>query len=139
MIQHVWTVVCSRAVVDQVSNNISLQNVIERVEIGDEPTPGGVLPIELDIMTLWVRADPETPAHGTMRATFKSPDGSVTKGPWELDVDLTEVTHHRCRGHIQGLEVAESGRHAFHIEVRQEDELQWREVAVVPLSIIFTS
>ena len=31
MIDHVWSLVCSRAVVDTESNNISIQNILERI------------------------------------------------------------------------------------------------------------
>ncbi len=33
MIDHVWTVICSRAVIDADSNILSLQSIIEQIEI----------------------------------------------------------------------------------------------------------
>lgn len=137
MIEHVFTVVCSRAVIDRHSNNMSLQNVLERIEIHEEPKPGGTLPIDLDVASMWTRADPNVPSTGRMRAAFRTPSGVVAQGPFELEIDLSEVVRHRTRGHFASLTVEESGRHAFRIELQQEDSDEWHQVAVIPLDIIF--
>ncbi len=137
MIQHVWTVVCSRAVVDRYSNNVSLQNVLERIEIHDKPKPGGTLPIGLDVASMWTRVDPSVPTRGKMRATFRSPSGAVTQGPFELDIDVSEAPRHRTRGHFASLNIEESGRYTFRVELQQEDDDEWHEVAVVPLDVTF--
>jgi len=88
MIDHVWTVVCSRAVVDRFSNNVSLQNVLEQFSIRDEPEPGGLIPIPFEVMTLWTRSDFEMPAQGSQRLTLFSPSGDIIK-EHEFAVDLT--------------------------------------------------
>jgi hypothetical protein len=33
MVEHIWTVLCSHAVVDKDTNNVSLHNVIEQVNV----------------------------------------------------------------------------------------------------------
>jgi hypothetical protein len=136
MIDHVWTVVCSRAVVDSESNNISLQDVIEQIEIHGEPIPNGVLPIVLDVATLWTRSSPDEPSSGHTRLTFLSPSGEALS-TLEADLDLSKHERHRSRMRFQGLTLRESGRHYFRVELRGEDETEWHQVAAVPLEIAF--
>ena len=61
MIDHVWTVLCSHAVIDRDSNSVSLLDVIEQLNIGDEPSPEGRIISSLDLMTLWAREDIDRP------------------------------------------------------------------------------
>ncbi|MEE8389820.1 MAG: hypothetical protein V3S14_03355, partial [Anaerolineae bacterium] len=120
------------------SNNVSLQNVIEQITILADPQPDAVLPIELDIMTLWARTDLDTPVRGHARVTFLSPSGLVSDGPLEFDVDLSKHNRHRCRGRFQGLHISEPGRHAFLVELQQnEDGTEWHQVAAIPLEVNF--
>ena len=138
MIDHVWTVVCSRAVIDQDSNNVSLQNVVEQLNISGEP--GHVLiPMSLDIVTLWARAKVEAPARGRARVTFLSPSGAATDSPFEYDIDLSKHRRYRSRGRIQPLHIKGAGRHTFRVELQEEDEVGWHQVASIPLEISFTS
>lgn len=137
MIDHVWTVVCSRAVIDRNSNNVSLQNVIEQVTIPAGPQPNTVLPIELDIMTLWARTDFDTPTQGRARVTFLSPSGLANDGPFEFSIDLSKYNRHRSRGRFQTLHISESGRHTFLVELQNESGTEWRQVAAIPLEVDF--
>lgn len=137
MIDHAWTVVCTHAVVDRYSNNASLLDVVEQISIKAEPNPEGSLPISLDVMTLWTRADLDVPSRGHGRVTFLSPLGRVNDGPFEFDIDLSEHRRNRTRGQLGALHIAESGRHIFRVELQNEGETEWHQVAAIPLEVIF--
>jgi hypothetical protein len=137
MIDHVWTVVCSHAVIDRDSNSVSLLDVVEQLNIREEPSPEGSVILPLDIVTLWVRADFDVPTRGRGRVTFFSPSGAVNDGPFEFDIDLSEHRRNRSRGRLQTLHVGESGRHTFLVELQDKDDNEWHEVAAVPLEINF--
>ncbi len=137
MIDHVWTVICSRAVIDRDSNNVSIQNVIEQLTVKDEPKPGMMVPILLEAVTLWVRADPNVPGQARARLTFLSPSGKAF-GSVESEIDLSKFERYRSRVHFQGLPIEEPGRHVFCVELQEEGKGGWRQVAVVPLSVVFT-
>jgi len=135
VIEHVWTVVCSRAVVDQRSNNISLQNVVEQISLNGTPTPGTGLRFPLDVMSLWARADLDRPAQGRGRLRFLSPTGAlITETEFEIDVS---GTHRRYRAtiHLEGFPLDGSGKYTFHTDFWEGTE--WLEVASVPLEIVF--
>lgn len=137
MIEHVWTVVCSRAIVDQDSNNVSLENILEQITVWGTPTPGTIIPMPFHVMTAWIRADADIPARGRMRLTFELPSGHVFKSPIEMEVDLTQCIRHRQKVKFSGIPIAEAGRHFVRIEFQNEDEELWRPAALVPLDIDF--
>jgi hypothetical protein len=137
MIDHIWTVACSRAVIDRDSNNASLQNVIEQITIRDEPAPGKVCSIALQVATLWARADFEVQARGHARLTFLSPSSDVLIGPLETEIDLVGYRRHRTRAGFEGLPLHEAGRYVFLVELRTEGQEEWRQVATIPLEVNF--
>ena len=137
MIDHVWTVVCSRSVIDRDSNNVSLQNVIEQLSLRVEPVPEGVCPIPLHVVTLWARTDLDVPARGYVRLTFLSPSSDALIGPLEAEIDLVDYRRHRTRAGFAVLPLRESGRYVFLVELRIEDEDEWQQVAAIPLEVNF--
>lgn len=138
MIDHVWTVVCSRAVTDIFSNNVSIQNVIEQINLTEEPQPDTVVNIEIEVVTLWVRQDADTPIRGRARITFVSPSRETYEIA-QTEIDLSEHERLRSRRRVQGLPIRELGRHAFTVDLRLEGKDEWQQVASVPLSVILTS
>jgi hypothetical protein len=138
MIGHVWTVLCSHAVIDQDSNSVSLLDVVEQLEIGEEPTPEGGVLFSLDLMTLWARTDLDVPAWGHGRVTFLSPSGELVRGPFSFDIDLSQHRRNRTKGRFQALPITGSGRHVFRVELQNENETEWHQVANIPLEVYFT-
>jgi hypothetical protein len=138
MIDHVWTVVCTNAVIDQLSNNVSLHNIIEQVTIRGEPKSDGALDMPLYIMTLWTRSDFEVPAQGHARVAILSPSG-VVGDPFEYEIDWSANKRQRVRLALPRTPIHEPGHHAFIVEFRNEGETEWRQVAASPLEVIFES
>ena len=88
MIDHVWTVLCSQAIIDGESNTMSIQNVLEQITIHDEAGEPVSVPVRYDVVSLWVRTDPETPAQGQMRIKFRAPSGVLDEyGGFAMDID----------------------------------------------------
>ena len=137
MIDHVWTVVCSWAVVDRRSNNVSLENVIEQVTIADTPRPGGILALPFDVMTLWARADFGVPTSGRGRLVLLSPSGKELKAS-EYDIELTgKAKRYRSVVHFDALPVGEPGRCIFRTELWNAGKAEWDKKADVPLEVVF--
>lgn len=139
MIRHVWTVLCSNVVIDRDSNNVSLQDVIEQVQVtiegGWSPDAKSVLPIRLNLVTLWVRADYAVPAQGKARITVLSPAGDPLAKPGGYEINLADP-YRRFRGRTRfgSLPVAGSGCYTFLVELQKEDEA-WEPVAEIPLEV----
>ncbi len=135
MIEHVWTVLCSRSVIDIETNNVSIQDVIEQISINAEPKSDGFLPFPLELITLWERKESDKPVEGTERVTFVTPSG-ISKVVFDAKIDLSAVERRRNKVKFPGLPLSETGRYYFKIEIRENDN-EWHEVASIPLTVIF--
>lgn len=135
MIDHIWSIVCARAIVDRETGSVSLHEVIEQINIKGEPESDKVLPVVFDLITYWIRSNSDEPENGEMRLSFSSPSGEVKLG-YSSVIDLTK--HERSRNilRIENLPIQEPGRHYFNIEQKIDDD-NWRQVAAIPISVKF--
>jgi hypothetical protein len=137
MIEHIWSVLCSRSVIDSETNNVSIQNVVEQIVIQAEPQENGFLPIELELITLWGKDEPKEVVEGAGRVTFITPSGKSDVISDEK-IDLTKAERHRQRIKLPGLPVSEAGKYYFKVEVKNKDG-EWKQVSAIPLKIEFQS
>jgi hypothetical protein len=135
MIDHVWSVICEEAVIDRRSNRVSIHNAIEQITIKGEPKPDAVLQMKLDLISLWIRSNPNEPASGEMRLSFVPPSGDTGLN-LVSPIKLSE--HERIRNliNIETLPIHEPGRYYFIVEQRVNTD-EWKRVAAIPITIIF--
>jgi len=138
MIDHVWTVVCSGAAIDIDSNNVSIQNVLEQINVAAEFAPDVMIGISYEIVSFWVRSEVETLARGRSRITLVEPRGNTIPVA-EMPIDLTKVERVRHRIYCQGLRVTAPGRYIFRVELLEDGQGAWGLVASVPLRVVFTA
>lgn len=134
MIQHVWSVLCSKSSIDKETNNISLFEVIEQLQGEGWMGEPVLVPYPLELVSLWARAEPNRPSRGEARVILHSPSGT-TKISATQQVDLSEFRRLRHRIKIPGLRVNGPGFYTFLVEVRQEEQEHWEPVARIPLEI----
>jgi hypothetical protein len=135
MIDHVWSIICSNSIIDKDSNNISINNVFERLEIFTTPVEGGVLPIHMEFITSWIRHEVAESETGNSRIRFVSPSNKMLTTN-ELRIDLSKSERTRNRLVFNGLPLGESGRYHFLVDLQIDNE--WQQVASIPLSVKFT-
>ena len=135
MIEHIWSVLCSRSVIDSETNNVSIQDVVEQITINAEPAKNGFLPFPLELITLWGRKKVDEPTKGTERVSFVTPSGKSTVIS-ESNIDLSKAERHRQKVKFPGLPLGEGGRYYFKVEFK-EDSDEYFEVAAIPLTIQF--
>jgi hypothetical protein len=136
MIDHVWTVPCSSAVVDKYSNNLSIQNVVEQLNIPEgEPAEDTILPVEFKIVSTWVRADPEVPAQGKGRLGLLTPPGELMAFMQEYPIDLKTSKRNRAIVNLRGFPLRGPGRYVIQVELQVGDGGEWTRVAGVPIDI----
>jgi len=140
MIQHVWSVLCARAVIDSESNNISLFDVVEQiVAIGPgiaaiAPGAEGVAPVSLELVTLWSRDSLDEATRGRARLRIVGPDGMQIGNPFEYEVDLTNFVRIRNRFRMAAFPIRGPGKYSVVIETEQDGS--WRQVAQVPVQLV---
>ena len=135
--KNLWNILCTQAVIDKDSNNISLLNVIERITIQARPTPGGIFPYRMDLASFWTRDNPKVPEkEGVSRISLKSPSDN-TLGSWEIGVNLSRHSNSRSKLQLLTLPIGEAGIYKFMVEYRASKRGRWKKAGEVPLEIIF--
>lgn len=140
MIKHIWSVLCQKSSVDQQSNNVSLFDVFEALEVGINPTtnieppdnPEFNIPIQYQVVTLWTITDAKN-NEGEIRVTLINPDGKekiLVKSDLKFPSGKRRM---RSINQIQGLPVNKSGDYHFIVELKQEEKFQ--KVSDIPLEV----
>jgi hypothetical protein len=99
------------------------------------PTKGGILPIHLELISFWVRENPEVAVERNSRVSFLSPSGNLLSSK-EIPIGLNEKDRLRNCLIYEGLPLEEAGIHHFRIELQSDGE--WVEVSSLPLIVIFS-
>lgn len=156
MIEHVWSVLCVRSVIDKDSNLMTLIDVFEElsVEVAEavQSGPEGMrtvppeelpsielptIPVTMELVSLWVRRDPNERELGTVRLMLEAPGRGPSPFGKPFDVDLSaESRRLRTRTRISGMPARESGRYTIAVQLQQPGQDSWDEVARVPLDIV---
>ncbi len=136
MISHVWTVICSRSVIDEASKNISLMDIVEQVTISAESAKQKetLLPMPFEVVTLWAKEAATGKSETEARLRLLSPEGKEIHHQI-YRVDLHEHPRMRTRIRVPGLPFVGAGTYKFCVDLRRQDGETWREVAHIPLQI----
>ena len=136
----VWAILCKNTIVNRETNNITLFEVVEELNVVAAPPQESLDPelgfstvLDLHLVSMWARTDPSTPESGQARFRAVSPDGrALVSG--EAVVDLTEGTRLRADGHLleSPFPFTEDGIYLFKIEARTP-ESDWEELYELPL------
>src|SRR2546422_481332 len=77
MIKHIWSVFCSRSIIEGDSNNVSLITVLEELQLTPPPGGGaaaGVVGLRCELVILWSREPLEGAFGGRGRVRLLAPD-----------------------------------------------------------------
>jgi len=139
MATHLLTVLCTKASVDQSSNNLSLFDIVEELSITvADKVPSAkdkvLIPVTMDVVVVTFRSDPSKPEMARGRLLLLMPDKTKTLGA-EFEIKL--VDHQRMRNivHMSALPVNEPGIYYFVVEFSQQGSNEWSEVYRLPVNI----
>ena len=130
MPQHLWTVVALRAIVDAATNNASIVDVLEQLNLPPLPAPKDpkkrqAVPIRIAVMTLWRRSDPRLPESTNTRLALKGPSGK-TLITIDSVLDMRKHLRMRAISHLNGFPVDGSGTYRFELSI--QTGRRWRHV-----------
>ena len=99
MIDHIWSLLCGKSSTDRETNNLSLFDVIEQINLlGPVPEPGQqtLLPMPFELISLWSRSDPTHAEESTARIKLLAPN-SVELLTQEFPINLNPVIRLRTQ------------------------------------------
>jgi hypothetical protein len=136
MIRHVWSVLCRRSIVDSESNNISLSDVLEQIEIKPAVKQKKyVVPLEFEITSLWMKTGDKKQISAEVFIKFTDPSDNLIKvfnNKFTLTPDLVRM---RTRMKVMGIELSEIGIYNFNIFLKTEGSKREDLVASLPLDV----
>lgn len=145
-IKHLWTVMCRNSVVDSVSNNLSINNVLEQLKItakspsGENiiPQKGIVVPMDFQIVCFLKRI-------AGINDTF-SLDGEIeiidpkgetlSKHPFPIIMERGKERVRAIMG-FPGLKVTVPGEYVFKLRIREDKENEFVDVDESYLAVQF--
>lgn len=131
-IKHVWSVLCEKSVIDSETNNMSLTNLLEEIQIkppedakiGDDiysQEKNVKMPFEL--ITLW-RKDFEGLVKTEIRIDLLDPSDKVLASaihPIEIASNLSRL---RFRNRFDGIKVVGPGEYTFIINLKKGNDFE---------------
>lgn len=139
MAVHIWSVLCSRVVIEKETNQASLVGTIEglTVELAQPlPQAGGVplfVPFGMDLVSLWERSAQDKEEMATFRCKLTAPNGDVLADVKE-SIDLSAAgTRSRTIMRVGSFPL--TGEGTFHFTISLKKGKGWVRVARLPLEI----
>lgn len=149
MMQHVWSVLCGRSVIDIETNNLSLFDVFEDLKVDVKSntlseTNGGTInkkiniPIKYEVVSMWSKDKDIKVATGTMQIELIDPTGKSLKS-FNHNLEIKEAYNRiRSRIKITGIELTISGTYIYRIKLKEGDKENFRTVVEIPLAVKIT-
>jgi len=146
-LRHIWSVLCSSSVLDQDTNNLSLNNVVEQlnVDISEEDlrkkeaekSEGFAVNVQLQLVTRIAKKIQNKSMVVNLKFDILNPEskvvGSMTTGDIAMKKELKNL---RFRNNIPTLPIDKDGVYTIAVLLKEAGESQFTEVDRVPLDVI---
>jgi hypothetical protein len=137
MLQHVFSVACQSTPVDQFTNAISVQGVIEKIEAATAEAvpvtdPPQAIPCPFNILSLWFNSG-TSETKVKQRIRMVAPDGSFSSPGFEAALVVQPRASQRLIGRVPGILFKGNG--VYWIEIDMHRKHQWEHVARLPLIV----
>lgn len=145
-INHIWSILCKRSLLDKETNNISIFDVIEQVSITPhyaEPNKresfktGKIItiPFEYELINLWERDKIGGVTEAEVIIDLYDPNNKLIQSiPSKLKFD---ANHRRMRvnNKVIGLIVTIPGIYRFKVKIKEKNQGGYRIASEIPLEI----
>lgn len=139
--KHIWSVLCRRSQIDIDNNNVSLNEVLEQLAVdikikdGDKQPEEINIPIDYEVVSLWVKEKSEEHVKADVEVNFLDPTSKKLKTfsqPVEMPKTMNRL---RTRFRITGLGLTIAGVYSFNVRIKEEGAKEFRKVSELPLEI----
>lgn len=150
-IRHVWSVLSQKSSIDSETNNLSLFNITEQINISrnipvnysgqendskkQEVEANSVFPLNMELTSLWRRADSTGKLKDlpfVFKIDFVDPQGKL-QNTFSFPANFNAFRRLRTRINIQNVNISIPGNYLFNVSLIEGSETQ--VVAEVPLEI----
>ncbi len=145
--KHLWTVIAQGSVTDSLTNNLSINNVLEQIQIGKHdasgktiiPTKGEAIPINFQIISLWKKlTDQKDEFSIDGKLEVLDPSGKVLVSQLYSIAMMKDKERMRSIINFQGFKITLPGEYTFKLYARDNSRDNFVEVAEDYLTIQFS-
>jgi hypothetical protein len=150
-IKHAWSVLTQASVIDQQTNNISMQNIVEQLQVNvsekssaafklEHPEVGNVLPINfpMQVISLWRSINPNVIPGGDVEiGVFDTIGDLVQKIEFKLQFEAGKGRM-RTIISIPTVNITDTGLYLFKVKIKEDGEDDFTEVAEIPFEVVVT-
>ncbi len=151
MAKHLWTVICSRAIVDSETKQATLVDIVEKVTVhadiqaADSETPVFDIeamletydmvkvPVRLSLVCLWTRSVRDLPEASQSRFRIKTGTGKTVAEAHE-EIPLGQTVNARMTINFDSFPFAGYGVYSVETWSRSEGK-RWKKHTVLPLEV----
>lgn len=137
-VKHLWTVICRSSSIDSLTNNFSLNNVVDQVQVGKKdlsgknllPERGEAIPLDFQVVTLWKKADQDNNKKIALDGELQvvDPEGEVLMTqPFPIAMEEGKQRTRAIIG-FQGFKVTVPGEYIFRIRAREDKKKSFTEI-----------
>ncbi len=143
--KHLWSLICQNAITNQETNNVTLVEVLEELKFALNSDPGLretvtkalndgnlVIPVNLSLVTTWLRSELEVPETSQAHMEIKSPAGVILLQQ-DYPVNLSDHSRLRARNVIVNFPFKGNGAYQFVVYHRVGNG--WQEDISIPLTV----
>ena len=137
--EHIWSLLCSTSVVDKDTNNVSVFNLVEQLNVNidltkiknNKDSKIGI-PVNFQLINRFAVKENK---NFQLRIEMISPDNESSV-LIEKDIEIAKgITSMRVRNMIGVLPLKGSGTYHFHVNVRADKNEDFSTAAIVPLGV----
>jgi hypothetical protein len=136
--RHLWTILCTQAVVNETTKNISLFEIIDEAQLQlpqlSAPNENVAIPVQWHLVTTWVRSDPLRAERFSQRLSIRAPNGDTLMQSDPAAVELEAHLRMRTISNLVAMPLRVSGEYLFIVE-HQTEGGPWVVDAEVPLGV----
>ncbi len=140
MLSHIWTVIARHSVVDASSNNLSLHNILEKIDVdieGKVPENSNlILPIDFELVSLWSDEVITAKREFEIKVEFVNTEKKVIGEFPQLITFEKGIRRFRSILKISGLPITKSGIYFFRIYAKSKTDNKFsKPSAQIPLEV----
>ena len=148
-VRHLWTIICQSSVIDSLTNNISINNILEEIYINKQDSSGNkiaiqkgdIMPINFQIICFWKKLiDVNDDLFIDGKIQFIDPNGEIiTENPFPIPMEKGKQRMRAIMDIKGGLKITVPGEYIFRLRAREDNKSDFIDINDSYLLIDFTS
>lgn len=137
-VEHIWSVLCRSSSIDQDTNNATLVNILERLEVKipkDNKSEKVFVSIDFELITLWKKNLEGKSMIADCEVDIVDPSGVILqkiRHPLEIKSEFRRL---RSRIKMDKLQVTSDGDYLFKVWLKLPGESVYSVVATIPFEV----